>query len=128
MYKVPLALHDKDADFTCRHDQAKATSNSSSVQIALGPSIRSADFVKSETSASVFLPATVAASISVPNNRTSQGRRCTKGRICPSFPAAPTVSATQPHTLHWPIRSCSLVLHVNDPSFPFLPCPNIAPR
>jgi hypothetical protein len=72
----------------------------------------------SDTNASVFLPAIVPASISVPSNMTVARSALHARQNLSVFPGSSNNSVTRPHTLHWPIKSCSVVSMKNT-AFPF---------
>lgn len=83
--------------------------------------------VNSDTSARVLLPATVAASISVPNNMTVATSALHAKQNLSVLPGNSKSSATHPHTLQWPTKSCSVVSIWNAASFLEAPCSNLVP-
>jgi hypothetical protein len=76
-------------------------------------SIRLLISLNSDTSALVFLPATVAASISVPNNRTVARSALHGKQNLSLLPGSSKSSVKQPHTLHWPTDACSVISMLN---------------
>ena len=86
------------------------------------PSIRALTSSNSHTNAALFLPDTVAASISVPNNMTV-ARSALHGRQNLSIlPGRSKSSVTRPHTLQWPLKACSVISIWNDSALPFPEC------
>lgn len=82
------------------------------------PSIRELTSLNSVTSASVLLPATVAASISVPNRMTVAMSALHERQNFSVLPGSSKSSVIQPQTLQRPLKACSVISILNDLPFP----------